>query len=461
MPRRKLSRYSNFGNFLVERIQEELSSWSGLIRDNLIWVLFLVLMLAAFIHYSAPFPPSEVRVAVGQPGGAIEMLGKKFKEKFTHYGVNLELVYSQGSSQSLQELADPAFPINAAFLMAGTISKDEYPNLASLGSIQSAPLWLFYRGPEFTGDDVAAYFSDKRISVGVLGSGTQHLVRELLKLRGIQLEDKPNILQMPHRDATEALIAGKIDALCLVDSFDSPLVQKLLNSPGLRLYNFKMIPAFAKKLPFLNEVVIPRGSLDLIHLVPVADIHMPATTTVLVVEKDLHPAIQQMFLMAAKEIDVERNHFFAPPHYYPRYTDVSVPESEVSARFWEKGAPPLERFMPIWLASYIDRMWLMALTLFAIAIPAIRISPSYRRFQSGQLITGAYEELRLIERHIARASEVAVLFQLKEQLVELEEEISSFRIASDNLDALYGLKKAIDLIGHRIADRIKQIQNPD
>lgn len=457
MPRRKLSRYSNFGNFLLERINEELSSWSGLIRDNLVWVLVLVLGIAAFIHYSAPFPPHQVRIAVGQPGGAIEMLGKKFKDKFAAYGVDLELVYSQGSAQSLLEVADPAFPINAAFLMAGTISKDQYPDLVSLGSIQSAPLWLFYRGPTFTGDDVASYFSDKRISVGVSGSGTQHLVRELLMLRGIQLGDKPNILQMPHREAAEALMSGKIDALCLVDSFDSPLVQKLLNAPNLKLYDFKMIPAFVKKLQFLSEVVIPRGSLDLVNLVPLSDIHMPATTTILVTEKSLHPAIQQMFLMAAKEIDVERNHFFAPPHFYPRYTDVSVPESEVAQRFHEKGAPPLERFLPIWLASYIDRMWLMALTLFAIVIPAIRISPSYRRFQSAQVITGAYEELRLIERHIARASELSALFQLNEQLIELEEEISSFRIASDNLDALYGLKKAIDLIRHKIDDRIKQL----
>lgn len=125
--------------------------------------------------------------------------------------------------------------------------------------------------------------------------------------------------------------------------------------------------------------------------------------------------------------------------------------------FYEKGPPSLANHLPLWLASYLDRAWLMLVTLIAITIPLFKIFPRYRKFQSGLLITGAYEELRVIDRMLETAVSQDELRDLINQLKDLEAEISGSWIASDNLDAFYGLKKAVELVWHQASTKLNTL----
>src|SRR5574343_990327 len=123
---------------------------------------------------------------------------------------------------------------------------------------------------------------------------------------------------------------------------ESGNVQKILEDPKIKIYNFQMAQAYANFIDYLELVTLPKGSLDLHPVTPEKNINMPATSTVLLVSDDTHPAIQYLFLKASKELNKKYKPFFNRPGGFPAYIDQSVQESAIAARFYEKGLFPLD-----------------------------------------------------------------------------------------------------------------------
>lgn len=449
----KLYRYGRISHYLKEGAQEEAQAWINLIKTNWAWVLLFICGAIGLIYLAQPWPPTKVYVAVGQPDSAYEMLGREFQAYFHRHDIDLQLVNTSGSRDSLNKLSDPKNLVKAAFLMSGTAAKGEYSQVLSLGSLQYLPLWIFYRGEIGKHEDPLHYFSDKRIAIGTPGSGTQHLLNQMITLRGFESKVHQNYLELPHGKAEQDLLDGKIDAMCVVDSIYSPVIQKLLKQDGIKILDFKLVPAYAKKLPFLESLIIPKASLDMIKLFPSHDVQLAATTMSLLVNQSLHPALQQMLLMAAVEISGDRNHFFAQADYFPRYLDRSVPLSETARNFYEKGPPSLTQIMPFWLASFVDRMWLSALAMLALILPLCKLIPRYRRFHSDLVINGAYEELKHIDSVMLSSDDREVLEEVLGQLQDLEAEVADTWISSDNLNNYYALRKAIDHVRQQANQR--------
>jgi hypothetical protein len=283
------------------------------------------------------------------------------------------------------------------------------------------------------------------------------LLMKIIALRGVNLSDRrDHFLSLTHAEAAARLIKGDVDAMFVVDGIDSPIVQKLLSTPGIHLFNFGLVPAYTKQMPVLDMVTIPRGSLNLQTIYPKEDIHMIASTTTLLVLEDTHPAIQLLFLMAADHISNDRNQFFAKPEFFPVYLDHSVPLSPVAKRFYDNGPPVLAQLLPLWLASFVDRMWLLVLGTLAVAYPLYRAVLGYRRFRSELLITGAYEELMELEAAIRQADAQERLGALLTELDQLEIEVSSTGISTDNMSSLYSLKSALNLVREQAVARWEQ-----
>lgn len=56
-----------------------------------------------------------------------------------------------------------------------------------------------------------------------------------------------------------ALLAGEIDGLVLTAAPESLMVRMLLQTPGVKLFEFAQTDVYAHRLPFLGAVVLPRG----------------------------------------------------------------------------------------------------------------------------------------------------------------------------------------------------------
>ncbi len=443
---------------------KEMQTWRALARNEWPLLLLLALGIMALINYTRPLPPREVSMAVGQAGSAHMMIANYYAQFFADRGVELKIVRTDGTGQNLMAIAEHP-DIKAGLVVGGAIKKGQYPQLMSLGSIEYEPLWLFYRGAVYDQDDVFQHFSTQRIAIGTGGTATQRILREILELRGIPIETQSNFLVWPHQQAANALINGEIDAMALVDGFESPTIQRLLNTPDIHLYSFKLAPAYIKKIPYLDSVVVPRGSLNVAEVRPPEDVRMVASSLTVVVDKDLHPALQLLFLMAADQFGDSRTQFFARPDEFPSYKDQSLPLSPIAKTYFDEGPPKALRFAPFWMASFVDRMWLLLVGLLAVGYPLYRLLPNYRHMQSRVELAGNYEELRNIERSARAARTVRDIDIALTALRQLEQDMDNIAVPEENMREYYGYWTAINhvlrLINERRAQLLAAGKTPD
>lgn len=433
---------------------EELSAWREFLRYEWHLLLLIALGFILLMVFSRPLPPRDVYLAAGQSGSNFERVAKRFVPYFEREGINLHLINTEGSGENLAELADKKVKVNAALLAGGVTENGDYQHLRSLGSIEYVPLWFFYRGPEFTGQGVFKHFADKKISIGLDNSGTQIIMRKILQLSHIDLDDRPNFLRIPHKEAANDLLAGRIDGMVIVDGADGPTVQKLLADKKLHIRNFVHARTYANALSFLEPITLLKGSLDIEGDRPSTNIQLIASTINLLVEEDLHPAVQELFLLAARDISKEHSHIFDKPEEFPAYVDRGIKISSVAQKFYESGPPLLYNYLPLWLANYIQRIWFYLFGFIAILYPVSKLLPSLRVKRSVWVVADAYEIIQQIER--ASSGEVTreALQAHIDRLDQLDRETTHVWVIPDEMNRLYTMKGAINLLRMKLYQRL-------
>ena len=101
-------------------------------------------------------------------------------------------------------------------------------------------------------------------------------------------------------DALAALRAGSADALLLVGGADTPAVAEALRDPAIALMSFERADAYPRRFAFLTRLVLPSGTVDFAAQIPREDVKLIATEAMLAARSDLHPALAQVLLDAAR-----------------------------------------------------------------------------------------------------------------------------------------------------------------
>jgi hypothetical protein len=250
-----------------------------------------------------------------------------------------------------------------------------------------------------------------------------------------------------------ALIDGEVDALFFVSAPESPLVRLLLMTPGVRLHDFAQAEAYARQLPFLSALQLPRGVVDIANDVPPDDVSLVAPTAELIAREGTHPAVLQLFAHAARRIHGEAG-WFARAAQFPSTPRSDIPIAAEADRYYRSGLPLLQRYLPFWLANLIDRMWVVLLSLVAILIPLSRIVPPLYQFRIRRRVFRWYAKLREIEDELARGTTPPA--QLLDALNTLDEKAEHINVPLSYADELYGLRSHIALV----RDRLRQAGAP-
>ena len=256
------------------------------------------ILLAAGLFIFATLPPRTVTMATGAAGGAYHELGLRYRDILARSGVRLRLVNTTGGLDNLARLRDRRSGVHVGFIQGGTTTKDESPNIESLGNLFFEPLWLFYRSG--IGEGMERY-RGRRISIGPEGSGGRALALEILKRTKVDAV-VGELLGFPPQAAADKLIAGEIDMAFIVSGWDSPVVRRLMEADGITLASVPRPDAFIALYPFLSKIVLPAGVADLATNRPPADVVLLSTKASLAVRSDLSSAIQYLLLNAAVEI---------------------------------------------------------------------------------------------------------------------------------------------------------------
>jgi TRAP-type uncharacterized transport system substrate-binding protein len=425
------------------------------LRDLLVTVGPITLLIAAACYFAYklvdPFPPSEVTISTGQENSAYAEFGNQYAASLKRFGIKTTLKNSQGSMENLRLLKDEDSPVDIAFVQSGSteLAEAEKSGLVSIGSLFTEPIWLFYR--EETKLKNLTQLKGLKVNVGPDGSGVPKLFNTILSVNDVtptsvkqsKLDDTP---------ATVELLAGRIDALVFSSAPDGLLIQMLLRTPGIKLFDFSQAEAYSRRFPYLSHVVLPRGIVDFGRDLPPKNYHLIAPTATLVAREDLHPALIDLFAQAAVNIHGGAG-WFRKQGEFPNASYTEIPVSPEAAKFYREGAPFLQRYLPFWVANFFERMWIVIVALGALIIPLSRIVPPLYVWKVRSRVYRWYGQLRAVEQAIEDVPpdqcEIVYPAQLA-RLNEIEERVNRISIPLSFADELYGLRSHINFVRKRI-----------
>jgi len=344
--------------------------------------------------------------------------------------------------ENLRRLNDKSSQVDAGFVQDGTGSPSEAKNLVSLGAICYSPLWVFYRSPEML-DDLSR-LKGKKIATGPEGSGVRKFALSLLKAS--DAADPPTqLLDLSSADANKALLQGTVDAVMIIGTEDNSLVRELLYVPEIKLMNFRQAEAYTRLFPGLSHVILPAGILNLSQKIPPQDVHLLATTTNLIVRKDLHPALMYLLLDAAVEIHGSAG-WLNKRGEFPSPREVDFPSSNYAERFYKSGRPFLLDYLPFWAATFVDRTILILIPAAVVLFPLIRSIPWIYSWRNRRKLYRWYEELRSLESEITEKAGSEEISKYHGRLDEIESSINKIRVPVAFFDEVYKLKEHIALV---------------
>lgn len=424
-------------------------------------VVALLVVAVAFTLYAAyrvldPTPAKRLVIASGPEQGAYAEFAKRYQPLLAAHGLQVELRATQGSGENLALLRDHASGVHAAFVQGGV--EDAQPpteggDVRSLGSVAYEPVWLFVREASVrarlgrTPLDRLAQLRGWRLQAGPAAGGAAALFNRMAAANGLAAGDL-QLGELATVHGVVELIQGRADALLMVAAADAPLVQYLLRTPGVRLFHFDQAQAYARRFPFLRALTLPRGVIDLAADLPPRDVPLVAATASLMVRGDLHPALIQLLVQAARQAHGEAGWFNEAGEFpNPRVAGWALaPEAE---RFYRNGVPWLQRYLPFWLANFIDRMWIVLLPLLAVMIPLSRILPPLVELRFRSRVFRWYAHLRDIEQAI-EAGGGSDLAGLQERLEAIDRQVERIGLPLAYTHELYELRGHIHLVRKRL-----------
>jgi TRAP-type uncharacterized transport system substrate-binding protein len=421
------------------------------LRHN--WPAITIAVTAAAIVWAAivmlsNMPPRMIVMATGPEGGAYYELGERYRAILAQANVKVRLVPTAGSPENRTLLLDPHSGVSVALIQGGILSAGDSLELESLGTLFYEPLWWF-RKREIQVEGVAGLLG-KKISIGPEGSGTRTLGLELLKSAGVEGQVS-ELLALPPRAAGEKLLAGEIDVVWMIASWDAPVVQELLADERVTLSGFPRANAIVARHPSLNKVAVPRGVRDLAKDQPPTDVTTIAAKANLVVRNDLHPAIQYLLLDAAVQIHSKPDIF---QREFPAAEVIDIPLSNEALRFYKSGPPLLHDFLPFWMAVVTGKLIILLIPILGILYPMMRFLPYLYDWAMRSKVLRMYGELRFLEDEMAAARRAGCdTREMIARLDRLEEQANHVRVPVAYASMLYILRNHIDLVREKVRNK--------
>lgn len=438
---------------LLLRAWTRLNSFFGrglVILVGSILILGLTAALAAFLFVNTA-APRTLTIASGPPGSSFQRTAERYQKILQHEGVTLKIVPTDGSAENLRRLADPAQHVDVGFVLAGAAGDKTYDTLNSLGAVAYQPLTVFYRG---TRRELLSGFKGSRINIGPQGSGTHDLALALLKANGIAPGDGTVLDETDLDDPGKELHEGRIDVVFLMgDSTDRTVIRKLMRDGGVQMYSFVQADAYVRRIPTLNKLHLPRGSLDFGADLPREDIELIGPVVNLVARESLHPALSDLLLEAAREVH-GRPGLYRKQGEFPSAREGEFRLSPEATRYYNSGKTFLYRTFPFWLATLIARVLAFLVPLVLLLLPALRFAPAIYRWRIESRIYRWYQVLLELERDAAKPDvDAKRRAELLHQLDHIESAVNRIVVPASFGDLFYGLRGHIGFVRKNLSDQ--------
>ncbi len=174
---------------------------------------------------------TPLAMASGEAGGTYLQFGALLRDAAARAGVaELEVRATKGSFDNLEQLVSGRADLGIA-LADSVASRDD--DLVAIGRVYQNYLQCVVRHDS---DIVAlADLRGHRVGVGAPSSGAAYTARLILEVAGLREgDDAVDEVELGIQAASDALVAGEIDALFWSSGIPAPVISELTASPGVR-----------------------------------------------------------------------------------------------------------------------------------------------------------------------------------------------------------------------------------
>lgn len=408
----------------------------------------LLICLALFFAYKFidPAPPRKIVIATGEADLNYNAFAAIYGVYLQKEGITLALRKTTGDNENLRLLKDPDSNVDIAFIQDGVAQREGAGSLLSLGSLYYQPVWIFCRCK--TDPTHLSALKGKRIGIGYLGNGTHTLASMLLAESGINAGNA-KLIAIGSEEAANALKAGKLDVALFVDVANSSIIRDMASDKRLRLLSMDTAEAFSRKFAFMHHLVLPEGAIDLARNIPSHDVHLVAPTATLVVKENMHPALVYLMMKVIAEVHGGPS-LLNSKGEFPSAKDTDFPLSTQALNFYKSGLPIIDKYLPFWAATFVNRTLIVILPLLALLIPLTKIIPMVYVWLVKRKLFRYYGELRFLDTQLQEIKTAEDLQDCLEKLNEIEVKVVNVKLPVPFSQYAYELRAHIELVRSKL-----------
>ncbi len=428
-----------------------LKDFSIMLRANLWLVPVIAALVTALFYFVAPPPPMHATMSTGSVEGSYAQFAEKLKAELAKEGFELKLVNSKGSRNNAELLLDSNSGINLALMQSGQeleMSHEQRKELYNLGAVFQEPLWLFARADMNinTLNDLIPL----RTAVGSDTGGIRMALDPMLQASEIDSENLPKTwLRYNGQKALSELLDNKLDAAFFLGPAESPLIQEAASHPDLQLINFSQAAAYRARLPFITEIEVGQGLLNIATNQPHKDITILSPVAMLMANESFHPALTALILVSAQEV-MRAGSLIDAPESWPKnlpHDFATLPEAEY---FHNEGLPLLQRFLPFRIASLADRYIILVIPLLVLLFPIFKVAGPIYRWRIRARIYRWYKYLRDVDKRLSNQTLPEHIDDEIQRLSNLQNELATVEVPLSYTSELYELHLHVGFVLERL-----------
>jgi hypothetical protein len=214
--------------------------------------------------------------------------------------------------------------------------------------------------------------------------------------------------------------------------------------------NFPDAEALTRIFPFLVRLVLPKAAIDYEKSIPPADMTIIATANSVLVRKEIHPAIIDLLAQTILEAHSEPG-IFQQAGDFPTLTDPEYPMAPSARDFYKNGPSFLNRYLPFWMTSYVQRIIAVLIAVIAIVLPVFSYAPKLYLWSVRERMRKLYRRLRILDKELLTELTISQLQALKSDLESIDRAASILPMR--NSDLFFDLRTHIDRTRMNLASR--------
>jgi TRAP-type uncharacterized transport system substrate-binding protein len=401
-------------------------------------------LLLIFLRFIFPAPPQHLRIAAGSQGSYFHDVASTYKAALAKEGISLEIVQTLGALDNLQLIN--AGKVDLALAHDGLVQAKAEPELRSLGSISYEPIWVFRRKGTPVLNDLTQ-LKGMRVNIGPEGSGVRFLSLQLLSLSGVTPQNT-QFFDVSTMESIELLNSGRLDVGFFMDPPENQNIKSLFTSQEILEVNLKDADAFHRNLRYLHVTPLAPSTIDMASAQPASEFRTVSVTNTVVVNRQLHPAIQYLMLSI-----MDKSHhapsLISAEGEFPSDKDVGLPLSDEAEIFYEKGMPFLSKYLPFELASIVERLAKSLLPFFLVFFPMLKFIPSIMKWRTSRKFSKLYGSLVDVETLMRTQTDQISVAEYEAMLNRIEEKIALENLSLSSSE-VYVLREHIELVRGQI-----------